>query len=50
MKEVTRTELVWTGKYDENGQLRPVERTILPFQVVETIAAGNPSAPAEIPS
>ena len=31
------TELVWSGKYDEKGQLRPVERTILPFQVVETI-------------
>ena len=31
------TELVWAGKYDEKGQLRPVERTILPFQVVETV-------------
>ena len=37
MKEVTRTELVWAGKYDEKGQLHPVERTILPFQVVETV-------------
>jgi len=37
LKEVTRTELVWAGKYDEKGQLRPVERTILPFQVVETV-------------
>ncbi|HXF05943.1 MAG TPA: DNA methyltransferase [Blastocatellia bacterium] len=37
MKEITRTELVWVGKYDEKGQLRPVERTILPFQVVETV-------------
>jgi len=25
------------GKYDERGQLRPIERTILPFQVVETV-------------
>ncbi|MBC7233981.1 MAG: DUF559 domain-containing protein [Chloroflexi bacterium] len=37
MKGITRTELVWVGKYDEEGNLRPVERTILPFQVVETI-------------
>jgi len=37
LKEVTRTELVWAGKYDEKDQLHPVERTILPFQVVETV-------------
>jgi adenine-specific DNA-methyltransferase len=37
MKGITRTELVWAGKYDDGGNLRPVERTILPFQVVETI-------------
>lgn len=37
MKGITRTELVWVGKYDEEGNLRPVERTILPFQVVETV-------------
>lgn len=37
MAEIKRTELMWAGKYDEKGQLRPVERTILPFQVVETI-------------
>lgn len=37
MGEIKRTELVWAGKYDEKGQLKPVERTILPFQVVETI-------------
>jgi DNA modification methylase len=37
MKGITRTELVWVGKYDEQGNLRPVERTILPFQVVETV-------------
>lgn len=36
--EITRTELVWPGKYDENGKLRDVE-TIrgLPFQVIERI-------------
>jgi len=32
-----RVELVWPGKYDEQGRLRPVERVALPFQVVETI-------------
>jgi adenine-specific DNA-methyltransferase len=37
MKGITCTELVWAGKYDEQGNLRPVERTILPFQVVETV-------------
>lgn len=33
----SRTELVWPGKYDEQGRLRPVERIALPFQVVETV-------------
>ncbi len=31
------TELIWGGKYDEKGELKPVDRTILPFQVVETV-------------
>lgn len=35
--EINHLELVWPGKYDEKGQLCPVERTILPFQVVETV-------------
>jgi adenine specific DNA methylase Mod len=35
--EITKTELVWPGKYDENGQRREVERVKLPFQVIETI-------------
>ncbi len=40
MAHKTRTkgpELIWEGKYDENGELNPVDRTILPFQVVETV-------------
>lgn len=37
MANTKRTELIWAGKYDEKGELRPVERTILPFQVVESI-------------
>ncbi len=32
-----RTELVWEGKYDDAGNLRPIERIALPFQVIETI-------------
>ncbi len=35
--EITKTELVWPGKYDENGQRKEVERVKLPFQVIETI-------------
>jgi adenine specific DNA methylase Mod len=31
------TELIWNGKYDEKGNLKPIDRTILPFQVVETV-------------
>ena len=32
-----RTELVWPGKYDENGKRREVERVSLPFQVIERV-------------
>jgi DNA modification methylase len=35
--EVDKTELVWPGKYDENGQLKEVDRINLPFQIIETI-------------
>jgi len=34
---VTRTELVWPGKYNNDGTLREVPRVSLPFQVIETI-------------
>jgi len=34
---VTRTELVWPGKYDENGKLAPPRRVNLPFQVIERV-------------
>lgn len=33
--EIKRTELVWPGKYDEDGKRREVERVSLPFQVIE---------------
>ena len=35
--DITRTELVWPGKYNEDGTLKEVPRVSLPFQVVETI-------------
>lgn len=35
--DVSRTELVWPGKYDEQGRRREVPRVTLPFQVIETI-------------
>jgi len=35
--EITRTELVWPGKYNEDGTLKEVPRVSLPFQVIETI-------------
>jgi DNA modification methylase len=35
--EITRTELVWPGKYDEGGNRREVPRVSLPFQVIETV-------------
>ncbi|MDY0020597.1 MAG: hypothetical protein RBT47_11400 [Anaerolineae bacterium] len=34
---VTRTELVWPGKYNEDGTLKEVPRVSLPFQVIETV-------------
>jgi adenine-specific DNA-methyltransferase len=35
--DVTRTELVWPGKYDKNGKPREIERLDLPFQVIERV-------------
>jgi hypothetical protein len=35
--DVTKTELVWPGKYNENGTRKEVPRVSLPFQVLETI-------------
>lgn len=35
--EITKTELVWPGKYNEDGTRKEVERASLPFQVIETI-------------
>ncbi len=35
--KITKTELVWPGKYNEDGTLREVPRVSLPFQVIETV-------------
>lgn len=35
--DITKTELVWPDKYNEDGTLKEVPRVNLPFQVIETI-------------
>lgn len=37
MVRVTRTELVWPGKYNEDGTRRETPRVSLPFQVIERV-------------
>jgi hypothetical protein len=34
---ITRTELVWPGKYNPDGTRPDIQRVNLPFQVIETI-------------
>ena len=34
---ITRTELVWPGKYDDDGNLVQPRRVNLPFQVIERV-------------
>ena len=40
--DITKTELVWPGKYHEDGTLKGVPRVNLPFQVIETINESRP--------
>ena len=35
--DVTKTNLVWPGKYNEDGTLKEVPRVNLPFQVIEIV-------------
>ncbi len=35
--EITKIELVWPGKYNEDGKLKEVPRVSLPFQVIERV-------------
>jgi adenine-specific DNA-methyltransferase len=45
--DITKTELVWPGKYKEDGTRREVPRVNLPFQVIETINETRVSREAE---
>src|SRR5205085_11569384 len=45
--DVTRTELVWPGKYNEDGTRKEVPRVSLPFQVIETINESRATREAE---
>jgi len=44
--EITRTELVWPGKYDDQGNRVVPARVNLPFQVIETINESRASREA----
>ena len=35
--EITKTELVWPGKYNDDGTRKEVPRVSLPFQIIETV-------------
>src|SRR3989475_5962300 len=35
--DITKTELVWPGKYNDDGSRKEVPRVSLPFQVIETV-------------
>ena len=35
--DVTKSELYWPGKYNDDGTLKEVPRVSLPFQVIETV-------------
>jgi hypothetical protein len=45
--QISRTELVWPGKYNEDGSRKEVPRVSLPFQVIETINESRATREAE---
>jgi adenine-specific DNA-methyltransferase len=45
--EVTKTELVWPGKYNDDGTRRAAPRVSLPFQVIETVNESRASREAK---
>ena len=47
MRRVTKVELVWPGKYNEDGTRKEVPRVSLPFQVIETINGSRASRKGE---
>ena len=47
LRRMTRVELVWPGKYNEDGTRKEVPRVSLPFQVIETINGSRASRKVE---
>jgi adenine specific DNA methylase Mod len=45
--EITKTELVWPGKYSEDGTRKEVPRVSLPFQVIETVNVSRATREAQ---
>ena len=45
--DITKTELVWPGKYDEDGTRKETPRVNLPFQVIETVNESPATREAE---
>jgi len=45
--QITKTELVWPGKYNQDGTLTQVPRANLPFQVLEVFNQTQPTHEAE---
>lgn len=41
--EISKTELVWPGKYNEDGRRREMPRVRLPFQVIERVNESRPT-------
>ena len=42
--QITKTELVWPGKYNEDGTLTQLPRANLPLQVIEVFNQPRPCA------
>jgi adenine-specific DNA-methyltransferase len=45
--DITKTELVWPGKYNEDGSRKEVPRVSLPFQVIETVNVSRATREAQ---
>lgn len=45
--DITKTELIWPGKYNEDGTSREVPRVNLPFQVIETVNVSRATREAQ---
>jgi len=45
--DISKTELVWPGKYNEDGNRKEAPRVSLPFQIIETINESRATRDAE---